>query len=319
MKALYLDGGTRRLDVRLDGPALRVRRPGRADGQYPLQRISRIIVLGAVQWHEDALGACMAQQKPVAVLDRRGRFVRLWFRPAVPVHGLARRVGSLLYVRRFLERYERWFFSVERGEMSAALQRLNIDCGMRSPDSVWQRVCVRQYLRHGCRMGGSYQFLCGLAAAQIASALSATGIPCDPLCWGRQEYRLFLDMMRLERWRLTVLLEKLMENLQGQPERRHLIEAFEGASEDREHRIAAWRQAGLVAMMGLAPAEIEQTCEHAEPQPHLLDRLCKAVGNYSGNLGRIPFGTPESLRNSIKILREYLRCDRRAYESYRTA
>jgi len=319
VKALYLDGGTRRLDVRLDGPALRVRRPGRADGQYPLQRISRIIVLGTVQWHEDAMGACMSQQKPVAVLDHHGRFVRLWFRPAVPVHGLTRRIGSLLDMPRFLERYQRWFSSVERSEMSAALQRLNIDCGKHRPDIVWQRVCFQQYLRHKSRVGGSYRYLSGLAAAQIASALSATGIPCNPLCWGRQEYRIFLDMMRLERWKLAVLLEKLMESRDGQTERRNLIEAFEGTSEDREQRIAAWRQAGLVAMMGLDSAERKPDCEQAEPQWHLLDRLCKTAGNFGSNFGQVPFGKRESLRSSIKILREYLRCDRRTYESYRTA
>lgn len=318
MKALYLDG-SRGIEVRLDGPALRVRRPARADGQYPLQRVSRVVALGTVHWHGDALGACISQRKPVGVLDGHGRFVRLWFQPTFPVHGLVRHLGSLLGVPRFLARYERWFSAAERGEMVRALESLNIECGKRQPDVAWQVVCFHQYLRHKRRLGGSHRFLSGLAAAQIASSLCESGIPCNPLCWRRQEYRIFCDMMRLERWRQAVLLGQLMERLDGKPERRDLVEAFESVSQDREQRIAAWRQRALVSMMGLDPAELDDVCGQSESQCDLLDRLCQKVGNCSGNLGQIPFGARESFRSSIRILREYLRSDRGAYESYRTA
>ncbi|NLV30982.1 MAG: hypothetical protein GXY47_07465 [Acidobacteria bacterium] len=318
MKALYLDG-SRGIEVRLDGPALRVRRPARADGQYPLQRVSRVVALGTIQWHGDALGACLSQRKPVAVLDGMGRFVRLWFRASVPVYGLIRHLGSLLGVPRFLARYDRWFSGAERGEMIRALEALHIECGSRHPDMTWQVVCFNQYLRHNKRVGGSHRFLSGLAAAQISSALCANGVPHDPLSWGRQEYRLFSDMMRLERWRQAVLLDQLMERFEGSPERRDLVEAFEGMSQDRERRIESWRHRALLAMMGLDPEEMEGDCDQSEWRQELLDRLCQRLSSCSGNLGQIPFGTRQSLRTSVRILREYLRSDRRAYESYRTA
>jgi hypothetical protein len=317
VKALYLDG-TRGIDVKLDGPALRVRRPGRSDGQYPLQRISRIITLGAVRWSADAIDACLSEQKPVAVLEGHGRFVRVLFRPSIPTYGLLRRFGALMDVPRFLARYERWLEAAEQIEMRESLRQLNIDCGCRHPDIVWQMVCFQQYRRWHTRVGFSYRCLLGLSAAQISSALSATGIPGNPLCWERQEYRMFSDMVRLERWKQAVLLDKLLQSRGGRPDLRSLIEAFEGTSDKRGRRIAAWQQRALIAMMGLYPAEEEAVCEQPEPQQYLLDRLCKAAGFLDGNIGRIPFGKKESIRSSIRILREYLKSDQRAYE-YKTA
>ena len=152
MKALYLDG-SRGIEVRLNGPALRVRRPAKADGQYPLQRVARVVTLGRVHWHKDALDACISWRKPVAVLDAKGRFVRIWFRPSVPVYGLIRHLGSLLGVPRFLARYERWFSGAERSEMIRAIDALHIECGRRHPDMTWQAVCFHQYLRHNKRVG----------------------------------------------------------------------------------------------------------------------------------------------------------------------
>jgi len=55
--------------------------------------------------------------------------------------------------------------------------------------------------------------LLGLAAAQIASAFLLIGLPRDPRSWERQEYRLFSDMVRLERWRQVLLLEQLTADL----------------------------------------------------------------------------------------------------------
>ena len=140
MKALYLDG-CRGLDVRLDGPALRVRRPGRADAHYPLPRIARVIAMGRVYWQPDALAACLTEHKPVTVLDSQGRFVRVLFRPPGSQYGLARHLGELLAVPRFRVRYERWLCAAEQAEMTAAVGRLDIRCQDLQPDHTWQIVC----------------------------------------------------------------------------------------------------------------------------------------------------------------------------------
>lgn len=71
MKPLYLDG-VRPLRVQLDGPGLRVCAVGVADRMYPLQRLSRVVVCGQVDWATDALLACAEAGIPVSFMRRNG-------------------------------------------------------------------------------------------------------------------------------------------------------------------------------------------------------------------------------------------------------
>ncbi len=316
MKALYLDGRDG-LDVRLDGPALQARRPGRADGRFPLPRVARIIALGAVRWHPDALNACLRENKPLAVLDNQGRFVRVLFRPPANQYGLARHVGELLEVQRFRARYEEWLGMAEQAEMADAVRQLAIDRRSRPPDRTWQIVCFEQYRRWHIPMGSCYRYLLGLAAAQIASAYLQIGLPHNPQSWERQEYRLLFDMVRLERWRLTVLLEKLMEGKAGKPGRRELTAAFEGVSEKRDRRIAGWRRRALVAMMGIRADEdrmvrFEASCDQQRSFEFFagISRQRCAAGSRTGKFGRSAFGPRETLYR-VQVLRDYFERDRR--------
>lgn len=325
MKTLYMDA-RRGLDVALDGPSLRVRRPGRADGHYPLPRVARVVTVGAVRWHPGALTACLREHKPIAVLDAQGRFVRVLFHTPAAQYGMARHLGELLRVPRFRERYERWYGTAERSEMLAAMQQLDLCCQDLQPNNVWQRICFRQHRWWRIRVGGCYRYLLGLAAAQIASAYSRIGLPRAPM-WERQEYRLFRDTIRLERWRLAVILEQVLARCAGQPERRELTAAFEGASDERERRIAAWRQRILLEMMGVRSGEEELSASEKpdRKQPALVAMfppvalLCRTADNGAGNLGHVAIGTRGSFRSSARILRAYLEYDRRMLELYRTA
>lgn len=71
MKPLYLHGH-QPLAVTLDGPALRVSSEGSADRLFPLQRLSRIVVSGEVDWTTEALLACADQAIPISFLLRGG-------------------------------------------------------------------------------------------------------------------------------------------------------------------------------------------------------------------------------------------------------
>jgi CRISPR/Cas system-associated endonuclease Cas1 len=144
MKTLYLDG-CRGLEVRLDGPALRVRQSGRAEGQYPLTRVARIVAVGRVQWRPEALSACLREHKPVAVLDSRGRFVRALFERPPSQFGLARRMAGLLEIPRFRARYEDWFRSTERREVMWAAEQLDLNARNAEPDRF--RHAVRREQR----------------------------------------------------------------------------------------------------------------------------------------------------------------------------
>lgn len=68
----------------LDGPALRLRRPGVADVFAPLPRLSRVVVHGPrVQWRTEALMACAEAGVPVALMGRRGTLLAVLV-PATP-------------------------------------------------------------------------------------------------------------------------------------------------------------------------------------------------------------------------------------------
>lgn len=325
MKALYLDGRGE-LEVRLDGPALRVRRPGRADGQFPLPRVSRVIAVGRVHWKPEALKACLLQEKPVAILDNQGRFVRVLFKSTVPQFGLARHLGGLLKVARFRERYQRWFLAAERREMQRVGERFAVDGRILRPGHAWQLVCLTQHHRSQIRVGRCYRYLIGLLTAQIASALVLTGMPRRPPVWEEQEYRLFCDMIRLERWRLVVLLEELLQTGTGFPERWRLAAAFEEASEEREQRISSCRRRALLEMMGLRASSRKQAIfERCDPQERPLRaarelaQLCQSIYRRAGRRSRVPFRPRRTLSDNLGVLRDYLDFDRRKHESHRTA
>ena len=71
LKPLYLPGQVR-TEVVLDGPALRIARPACADLRVPLQRISRIVVSGGVNWATNALLACADNNVPIIFLRGNG-------------------------------------------------------------------------------------------------------------------------------------------------------------------------------------------------------------------------------------------------------
>lgn len=75
MIPLYVDSAVAPVRVVLDGPALRLLRPGTCDGRWPLQRLSRIVARGPVTWSGEALLACLAHGIPVSLLDGQGRHV----------------------------------------------------------------------------------------------------------------------------------------------------------------------------------------------------------------------------------------------------
>jgi len=71
-KPLHLDGREQPIEVRAAGPTLAVA-VGARRMQFPLARLSRILVRGRVRWDSDALSLCLGQQIPVVFLDSRAR------------------------------------------------------------------------------------------------------------------------------------------------------------------------------------------------------------------------------------------------------
>lgn len=250
MKTLYLDG-RQHLEVLLDGPALRVRSAGRADGRYPLARVSRVVTLGAVRWQPQALLACFHFQVPIAVLEPSGRFVRIRF-PVAAEPGLGRHLGEVLEIARYRRRYDGWLREAERRERADVALHHDVTSRQFRSENVWQAILTRQAGGPCGRVGRHYAYLRGLTMAHAASLLSRIGLPNDAQMWTRQEFRFLNDIVRLEQWRHVDIVSQLIADESG-CNRRALTEAFESQAEARERRITSWRQGLLLALLGVWP------------------------------------------------------------------
>lgn len=321
MKALYLDG-RKGAEVRLDGPALRVESPGRADARYPLGRISRLVTVGRIRWALPALIACLRAGVPIAVLDNAGRFVRIRFHLSEPERGIARHLGELLQISRYRRRYRDWFRDAELAEIKNAVAPYALNPGL-DRGRLWDEIRQVQLRGRVMRLGVHYRYLRGLATAHAASMLSRIGLPNDPEVWNEHEYRLLADIVRLEEWRHAALVGNELERLDGVNDRRALTAAFEAIAGERERRITAWRQSLLFQLMGvrvggkalsgcLRPDLKDQPI--ADMSAELAGVCHAAYGRIAGNAARVPLARPDSLRTGIKMLKAYLEYDRRADE-----
>jgi hypothetical protein len=321
VKTLYLDG-RRGMRVALDGPALRVVTTGRADGRYPLGRVTRVVTIGNIAWQPRALLACFHFGVSVAMLDRRGRFVRLCFAAENEANGLARHLGELLEVERYRRRFERWRHAAQhraRGEVLAAFGiSKRCDAG-----AAWQAVLHAQARIAHRRVGRYYALLKGLTQAQLASSFARLGLPADPLLWRRSEYRLLETFAALESWQHVRVVDRLLGNDEDD-DRRQLIVAFEHEAAMREERFARWRQELLLALLGIALPHWPDVVDHddrsdsaARRVPAWLQGACEFAGrSLSGNAGWLPNAPRDSLRSAAKILRVWLQYDRPHYEFF---
>ena len=109
MKPLYLHG-KEALQVDLDGPALRVRSINQrsSERRFPLSRVSRVVVSGAVSWCTEALMACAAEGIVVCFLDQRGRPAARWFGRPSPRTCFVQRWRDFLDRPDCAARYRQW-------------------------------------------------------------------------------------------------------------------------------------------------------------------------------------------------------------------
>lgn len=322
MKALYLDG-RRETSVRFDGPALRVQTAGRADGRYPLGRISRIVTIGRVTWHPQALLACFQFGVPLAELDSRGRFVRLRFALAEDASGLARHLGELIATGRYRGRFERWWRAADRQARAPVLQQYGIRDRGDDGERAWQAAVQAQARMMCCRPGRYHAFLSALAMAHLVSIFARLGLPADPGLWTRPEYRLLQTFLRLERWYQVEAVSRLLGS-GNSFDRRALIEMFEREAGAREERITRWRQQLLLALLGIDHRETDMTGvrdreenHSAERMPPWLQHACNiARCTIGGNASWLPHPTRDSLRSGAKLLRTWLQYDRGCHEPF---
>ncbi len=206
MKTLYLDG-TRSAEVVLDGPALRVRTPGRADGLYPLGRISRVVVFGAAELRTAALLACADRGIPVTFVERGGR-PRAWIVPALPrPMPLTDRIQELLGRPGWTWMYQNWRRHVERKVILGVLGELRIRVADLRPDRVAEELLDR--LAFPCGRASASALLRlweGLLASRVLEVLCKAGLDGTQLGAADHPWSLVTDLVRLAGWNHFVWL-----------------------------------------------------------------------------------------------------------------
>jgi hypothetical protein len=239
MRPLYLDG-SQALQVSLDGPALCVEGESRADGRYPLSRVTRVVVRGPVEWRTEALLACLRSGIPVTFLDHRGDAEALCFGARHRERGLGSYLREFLDLANWRDQYAIWFSAMERRAVLNACRALGLRLDDLRPEQARQAILNSQSRRFwGVRLGPYYRYLKGLLVSHTAEVLSRAGLEADLMCWRREGLNLVLDFARLQEWDLHALVRALLDAAPQPRDLSHraLTAAFEAQAAQRDRRI----------------------------------------------------------------------------------
>ncbi len=233
MKPFYLHGNTG-MSVSLDGPALRVNAPQRAASLYPLQRISRVISSGPVEWTTPALLACAQRGITITFLSPGGTILAYLFGETYLRTGLDGRLRDLLDRPDWQERYRDWNRAMESWGRRALLKRLNPELAQLSPTQLktlldqtkhrYASPAVCRYLDRRLR---------GLLAALVTEQLSAVGLSAERLHAFEGRLNLVEDVVELLAWDLYLPVLELLQRRHGAPIRLEdaaLVRLFEARS-----------------------------------------------------------------------------------------
>lgn len=238
MRPLYLGSSATALEVTLDGPALRVCGTDRADGLYPLRRVSRVVVKGRTQWQTEALLACVRQGISVVFVDRHGDTDAVCFGARQRERSLNNYLRELLEIANYREYYDTWLLAMERRAILAALQALHIqpsDLRRQSAKSMAMqrlRALSPEHLPvkpHMC-------FLSGLLLSHATEIIGSHGLPTDLVHCPKAGFNLIFDLVTVLEWDLYPMLAALMQQSDIFTEYQ-LILAFEAQSDQRTSRI----------------------------------------------------------------------------------
>lgn len=125
MRPLYIDGVTG-CRVIFDDPALRVIVPDQADRLFPLQRISRVICRGCIEWSMPALLACADEGIQLLFLKSGGEIRARWLSWSNERQSLTQRLIDLLSRANGPELYANWFLSMEKLAARCFARRLGL-------------------------------------------------------------------------------------------------------------------------------------------------------------------------------------------------
>jgi hypothetical protein len=241
MKPLYLDG--RNLQVRLDGPALKVSKPETADVLFPLQRVSRVVSSSTVGWELPALLACAEKGITVNFLDEHGDLVARCIGRVDDQDGLDRLLEEFLYRPDWENFYQQWLAAVENMALRSVARR----SGLRFTEAPDAGTLRKMFLEGAKSMGAGLAFermgqiLQSLLLAFVSQYFQDLGI--DVGHYNQKRFHPVRDLAEVLFWdfqlaRLSWLEDRLTRDRAGLPvEPAEVIPFFE-ARRERTERLA---------------------------------------------------------------------------------
>jgi len=237
LRPLYIDA-SRAFAVGLDGPALAVRGVARADGRFPLRRVSRVLVSGAVQWDTRALVECLRRGIPVCFAEGDGTLVGVCVGMHAEGLALHERLAEFASRPDWTRHYAVWLLAAER----RAILAVNFALGLRLRDL--RPTAAREAIRARLAAAGGAQaarrargFLESAAMAFAARLLQESSVAPGLLVDGREGFNLVRDLGRLLGWDARVLAWRVLEHTGAMPDGRQLADAYQ-RRETRQWKLA---------------------------------------------------------------------------------
>jgi len=196
MRPLYIDGvsGCR---VVFDDPALRIIVPEQADRLFPLQRISRVVCQGCVDWSMSALLVCADKGIQLLFLKNNGEIRARWLSWSGERQSLTQRLVDLLSRADGPELYANWYLSMEKLAARSFARRIGV--------SDWRECSVvelRRQLRIGLGNEGwqRAQLLQSILYGELSVWLPEYGFERDNEVLMSAEFDLAADLSKLLMW-----------------------------------------------------------------------------------------------------------------------
>lgn len=230
MRPLYIDGHSETW-VDLEDPALKVSVPDQADQLFPLQRISRVIVSGGVQWHINALLACANQGITVTFLDDNGAVVARWLGKGVERQLFMQRLSDLISRADGKELYDSWYQAMERMVVQSAAKKL-----LKQSHTVVTADELQAFLNEQQKnlpvqpVKAVYDSVGGLLFAQVVQLFHENGLNAESELLHEQWLDLPRDFAQLLLWDLQVPLLVWLESRAVIPDFRQQVEFYDARS-----------------------------------------------------------------------------------------
>lgn len=230
MRPLYIEGH-RETWVDLEAPALKISVPNQADQLFPLQRISRVIVSGGVQWHTDALIACANQGITVTFLNEQGVVIARWLGKSLERQQFLQRLSDLISRADGQELYASWYQAMERMVVqSAAKSLLKQSHLVVTADELQAFLDEQQKNLTVQPVKAVYRSLDGLLLAQVVQQFHEYGLNCESELFHEQWLDLPRDFAKLLRWDLQIPLLIWLERSAVIPNFRQQVDFYDARS-----------------------------------------------------------------------------------------